>query len=135
MKVRNGFVSNSSSSSFVISTNKTDEEIYNDIYYFFEKYTQYQNFLAGSDKDVTPSLERIKECVDILRADNNGNIGDTFVYTWYTEDHDQPSDFFKDKIVIYGDDNFLPSDIDNFYWMRHLYSQDYKYYDSCTHMG
>lgn len=135
MKVRQGFVSNSSSSSFVLKTNKTSDQIYYDIQEFFEKYSEYKNFLNGKESYLQPTLEEIKENVSILRGDEYGNIDDLFVKNWYIEDHEHSDDFFKFTTVVYGNENFLPAELEDYFWSRHIYTQEYEYLDSCTHMG
>lgn len=138
MKIRNGFVSNSSSSSFVVKTNKTKDEVYNDIYNICQEYIRHREFLENRQNDDLRNkytFEQIKKCVSITKTNQDGI--DTFVKNWYKEDYDMTDDDFKDTTVIYGDDNFLPVDIINdFIWARYIYNNaEYKNVASCGHMG
>lgn len=138
MKVRQGFVSNSSSSSFIVKTYKTKEEIYNDIYAVCQEYIRHNEFLENrknNDLREKYTLEKIKKCVDITKTNEDGI--DSFVKNWYKEDYDMTDEDFKDTTVIYGDDNFLPADmLNDFIWARHLYNHnEYEHIRSCGHMG
>lgn len=138
MKVRNGLVSNSSSSSFIVKTDKTKEEIYNDVYAVCQEYIRHHEFLENrenNDLREKYTLEKIKKCVDITKTNEDGI--DSFVKNWYKEDYDMTDEDFKYTTVIYGDDNFLPADmLDDFIWARNLYNNnEYEHIVSCGHMG
>lgn len=137
MKIRNGFVSNSSSSSFVIKTQKTKDEVYADVYAVCQEYIRHREFLEDREKyDLRNkyTFDKIKEYVNVTKTNEDGI--DNFVKNWYKEDYDLKDEDFEGTTVIYSDDNYLPADdIDEFLWARDIYNDEYKVIGSCGHMG
>lgn len=143
MKIRTGFVSNSSSSSFVIKTEKSVDNIYADLYALLQNWITYRLFLQGNDKYINEykkmyTLDNIKENVHIWKLDEVGFHPDMDlnIKCWYTEDHERDSSIFKNATVVYGEENYLPADnVEDFFWTRGMYNKDYEYIDSIGHMG
>lgn len=138
MKLRDGFVSNSSSSSFIVKTEKSKDDIYQDIFDVCQEYIRHREFLENREKNdlrETYTIDNIKKHISIKNSNTEGV--DRAVKNWYKEDCNFTSKDFKDTVVIYDEyENFLPADmLDDFILSRSIYSNEYKYVAGCGHMG
>ena len=131
MKIRNGFISNSSSSSFILQTSLTKEELMQEL---IKIITKLHDFNSEYNKDYRYVDEKYKngytpksivKNVEILTsADKDDN---EFVFEWW-EGID-----LSDKHIIYMSENYL-YDVDQFCPCLMMLNNT-KLIDYCGHMG
>lgn len=129
-KFRQGFVSNSSSSSFILRTSLTKEELQEKVKKLIKAWIEYQKVLYPNgyerylekytDADIEENIQYIDTKKDPI---------DNFLKRWY-----ECEDFDHADIIIYSYDNFIP-DIDDFWAYLQYGVGDTSVIDYCGHMG
>lgn len=135
MKIRTNFVSNSSSSSFLIETTLTKDELYEKIEIFCDLVQNYYKTIYNNENyDYYKgefTLEEIRKNVEIF--DCNKDKIEPWLYDYYDEELHTPKKQFKNKILILGDDNYLPEPYDLETYLDHQDNIDVVAYSG--HMG
>lgn len=130
MKIRNGFISNSSSSSFILKTSLTKEELQEKVKKLIKAWIEYKKVLYPNgyerylEKYTDANIEE-----NIQYIDTKKDPIDNFLKEWY-----ECEDFDHADIIIYSYDNFIP-DIDDFWEYLQYSAGDTNVIDYCGHMG
>ena len=130
MKVRNGFISNSSSSSFILKTSLTKDELKENVKKFIHAWVEYQktmspnNYKWYSEKYTDANID---ECIYYIDVKNDAI--DDFLKEWYECDN-----FDNADIIIYACENYMP-DTEDFWAFLQFGCKDTSVIDYSGHMG
>ena len=131
MKIRNGFVSNSSSSSFILQTSLTKEELQKKVKKFIYAWLEYQktmrpnNYKWYSEKYTDANID---ECIDYIDVEND--TIDDFLKEWYECDN-----FDNADMIIYAYENFIPDTEDFWAYLQYACGDNTRVIDYSGHMG
>ena len=130
MKIRQGFVSNSSSSSFILKTSLTKDELKENVKKFIHAWVEYQktmspnNIKRYSEKYIDANID---ECIDYIDVEND--TIDDFLKEWY-----ECNNFDNANMIIYADENYIP-DTEDFWAFLQYGCKDTRVIDYSVHMG
>ena len=131
MKIRNGFVSNSSSSSFILQTQLTKEELQEKVKKFIKAWIEYQKTMSPNsykwyfEKYTDASIDEYIEYIDVKK-----DVIDDFLKEWYECDNFDSAD-----MIIYACDNFIPDTEDFWSYLQYACGDNTCVLDYCGHMG
>ena len=131
MKIRNGFVSNSSSSSFILQTQLTKEELQEKVKKFIHAWVEYQktmnpdNIKWYSEKYTDANID---ECIDYIDVEND--TIDYFIKEWYGCDN-----FDNADMIIYAYENYIPDTEDFWAYLQYACGDKTRVLDYSGHMG
>ena len=131
MKIRQGFVSNSSSSSFILQTQLTKEELQEKVKKFIHAWVEYQKTMNPdsikwySEKYTDVNID---ECIDYIDVKND--TIDDFIKEWYDCDN-----FDNADMIIYAYENYIPDTEDFWAYLQYACGDKTRVLDYSGHMG
>ena len=131
MKIRQGFVSNSSSSSFILQTQLTKEELQEKVKKFIHAWVEYQKTMNPdsikwySEKYTDANID---ECIDYIDVKND--TIDDFIKEWYDCDN-----FNNADMIIYAYENYIPDAEDFWAYLQYACGDKTRVLDYSGHMG
>lgn len=131
MKIRNGFVSNSSSSSFILQTQLTKKELQEKVKKFIHAWVEYQKTMNPdsikwySEKYTDANID---ECIDYIDVEND--TIDDFIKEWYDCDN-----FDNADMIIYAYENYIPDTEDFWAYLQYACGDKTRVLDYSGHMG
>lgn len=131
MKIRNGFVSNSSSSSFILQTQLTKKELQEKVKKFIHAWVEYQKTMSPdnikwySEKYTDANID---ECIDYIDVEND--TIDDFIKEWYDCDN-----FDNADMIIYAYENYIPDTEDFWAYLQYACGDKTRVLDYSGHMG